>query len=188
MLQKFLNRILVLGLIMTGALPSTAQDTLEIDKSFYYRGIIGAGVGAGSFFIGSNSTLGLDLEVIVERNKTIYSIGGRSMSTFKVSTMNNYMQSYDLTIGRVLKINNLFTSLSLGIAYLEGEEWHKVEDKYQSKKYRTIGFPISVKGFLVPFRFYGIGVDLYANINSASTFYGIYACHQFGLLKKKRNQ
>lgn len=188
MMTKSFLRLLVAFSLLSVALSSVAQDTLTVDKSLYYRGILGGGTGFGRFFVGNNSIIGLDFELMVERNKTVYGIGGKSLSTYKISTMNNYMQSYDLTIGRVLKSNNLFSSLSLGIAYLEGETWHKVADEYESKNYRIIGLPISLKGFIVPFRYYGLGVDLYANINSASTFYGIYVCHQFGLLKRVKKK
>lgn len=168
--------------------PCLAQDTSMLDKSIYYRGILGGGTGSGRIFTNSSSTLGLDLEIMIEKNTILYGLGAKSLSTFNISRYNNYMQSYDLTIGRVLKSNQLFSSLSLGIAYVEGETWQKVEEEYDSKNYRKIGIPISLKGFFVPFRHYGLGVDIYANINGAGTFYGIYFCHQFGLLKKvKKN-
>ncbi len=183
---KFKLLLLIISSSLVLALSSKAQDTLAVDKSLYYRAILGGGTGSGSFFTGKNSMIGFNFELMIERNKTVYSIAGRSLSTFKISNMNNYMQSYDLTIGRVLKSNNLFSSLSLGIAYLEGETWHKIADQYHSKNYQTIGLPISIKGFIVPFRYYGLGVDLYANINSASSFYGIYLCHQVGLLKRMK--
>lgn len=102
--------------------------------------------------------------------------------------MNDYIRSYDLTVGRVLKNNNFFSSLNLGIGYVDGETWHELADGYESKRYKTIGFPISIKGFVVPFRFYGLGIDLYANINKKSSFYGVNLCHQVGLLKRVKKQ
>lgn len=94
MITKSILRLLVFSSLLAVALPTAAQDTVKADKSFYYRGILGGGSGSGRFFTGTNSTLGLDLEFMLERNKTIYGIGGKSLSTFKISIMNNYMQSY----------------------------------------------------------------------------------------------
>ena len=188
MFKKSLLCLFVIISLIAVTLPAVAQDTVGVDKSIYYRGILGGGTGSGSIFTHRNSTLGLDLEIMIEKNKILYGIGAKSLSTFNVSRYNNYMQSYDLTIGRVLKSNNLFSSLSLGIAYIEGETWQKLEAEYESKNFKKIGLPISLKGFFVPFRYYGLGVDIYANINEAGSFYGIYFCHQFGLLKKVKKK
>lgn len=76
MITKTFLRLLVAFSLLAVALPSLAQDTLKVDKSLYYRGVLGGGAGSGRFFTSSNSTIGITLEVMVEKNKTIYGIGG----------------------------------------------------------------------------------------------------------------
>lgn len=188
MVTKYLSRLLLIASFITVDLSSLAQDTLKKDKSLYYRAFIGMGSGSGRSLNTSNSPIGINLEFMVERNKTNFGIDIRTLSTTKMSIMNDYIRSYDLTVGRVLKIKSLFSSLNLGIGYVDGETWHELADGYESKRYKTIGFPVSVKVFIVPFRFYGLGVDLYANINKKSSFYGVNICHQFGLLRKVKKQ
>lgn len=182
MFAKLLGRILGICWFMAIALTSTSQDTLKEDKTFYYRAIIGMGTGSGSFLNNSKSRMGINLEFLVEKNKTIYGFDARSLSMFNVSNMNNYMQSYDLTIGRVLKNKNFFSSFNIGVGYVEGQIWNELSDGYETTRYKTVGFPLSVKGFCIPFLYYGLGVELYANINSKSSFYGVNLCHQFGKL------
>lgn len=54
--------------------------------------------------------------------------------------------------------------------------------RYEKIEHSTIGLPIHFEAFFTPVRFFGIGVILFANINSSQSFGGFCLCIQFGKL------
>jgi hypothetical protein len=71
-----------------------------------------------------------------------------------------------------------FASVSAGIAYTYGR--YSIYDTDNHPEFKTVGLPIEAKVFLKPFPAFGIGVILFANINSEQSIHGYFICFQIG--------
>ncbi|MGI8584486.1 MAG: hypothetical protein ACR2KX_20035 [Chitinophagaceae bacterium] len=170
-----------------------------MNKELYYRLTIGAGFGSGYPLQEENDGISVTGEFAIQREKNVYALGLRSViefDLFSTSYPNNSISSIDITYGKVLINGKFFSSVSAGIGFIEGITRGKYlssggpgwfdPDYYEKIRFYRIGIPISAKMFWVPLRFYGIGLELYVNINIKNTFYGIIFCHQFGKLSPKK--
>lgn len=180
-------------------IPSKAQDSFRKHKKLNYRLTIGAGFGSGYPSQEENDGISVTAEFAIQREKNVYALGLRSVFEFdflSTSYPNNSISSIDITYGKVLINGKFFSSISAGIGFIEGIEKGKflstdgtgwfAPHYYEKIRFYTIGIPITAKMFWVPLRFYGIGLELYVNINIKNTFYGIIFCHQFGKLRPKK--
>lgn len=86
-----------------------------------------------------------------------------------------------------------FISASTGIAYVGGQvrgDPYRVDlirKKYREvRKIQTVGLPVAVQLFWTPFRFIGLGLYGFANINSETTYVSCNLHLQVGRLKTKK--
>jgi len=179
-----------------------SQDSSTIKPITYYRVTIGGGLGKGYPQSASETGIGGSLEATLQRKKKLYSVSTRSLGEigiFNNSNVNNNISSIELMYGKVLSTNTFFCSISGGLGYVYSEEkgefisregvWFFGYYTFEKIKKSTFGIPLSFKIFYIPTKFYGIGLDFYANINANNTFYTASLCHQFGKLRpavKKR--
>ena len=187
-----------------------AQDTLQIDKKLYYRVTIGAGIGYGyplqekhDFGIGAN------IEFALQKQMAVYGLGARGLQEFQIfayANVTNSVSSIDMTYGRIFKKGAFFTSVSGGIGLVIGVQQGKLLSSggggfhsysyYEKLVYHTIGFPLSAKIFWMPRKNNGLiknlsgglGIELFVNINSQKTFYGINLCTQLRFKSPKNKK
>lgn len=194
-MKRYCQFIAILIYVLFNCTFIKAQDTLTEDKKLYYRLTLGAGIGAGypqQDGFGTGGTL----EFALQKQKNAYSIGVRGIEEFEIfaySNVPNSINSIDITYGKVFKNKSFYTSISAGAGLVTGVQkgkfisgsggWFNSNSNYEKITHHTIGFPISAKIFWVPLSFTGVGLELYANINSKNTFYGINLCRQFGKLR-----
>ena len=172
-----------------------SQDTLKTDKKLYYRLTMGVGIGSGYPLQEDDYGIGGNIEFALQKQKAVYSLGISGVQEFQILGVSHPAKSIgsiDLTYGKALKRKSLYASLSAGAGWVTSVQRGKFlssdggwfgTDYYEKITHQTIGFPISVKIFWVPLSFTGVGLELYANINSLHTFYGINICRQFGKLR-----
>lgn len=178
-----------------------SQDTLKTDKKFNCRLTIGVGMGSGPSQE-DDYGIGIMGEFAVQRKNNVYALGIRRVEGLQilgVSHPTNSNNCLDITYGKVFTKGSFFSCISAGIGCIEGIRQGKYlsstggwfgDSYYEKIRFYTIGFPISAKIFWILSRFYGLGIELFVNINK-NTFYGINFSHQFGKLrpaKIKRNK
>ena len=179
-----------------------SQNSSTIKPITYYRVTIGGGLGKGYPQAASETGISASLEATIQRKTKLYSVSTRSLGEigiFNNSNVNNNISSIELMYGKVLSSNTFFCSISGGLGYVYSEEkgefisregiWFFGYYTFEKIKKSTVGIPISFKIVYIPTKFYGIGLDFYANINVNNTFYTASLCHQFGKLRpavKKR--
>lgn len=88
---------------------------------------------------------------------------------------------YELSIlsGLAYKTNLILASISAGLSYVYV---NKYIDSYH-KNFQRIGFPIDAQLFFRFYKYVGIGVNGFANLNSGHSFGGVLLCLQFGDLR-----
>ena len=179
-----------------------SQNSSTIKPITYYRVTIGGGLGKGYPQAASETGISASLEATIQRKTKLYSVSTRSLGEigiFDNSNVNNNISSIELMYGKVLSSNTFFCSISGGLGYVSSQEkgefisregiWFFGYYTFEKIKKSTVGIPISFKIVYIPTKFYGIGLDFYANINANNTFYTASLCHQFGKLRpgvKKR--
>ena len=179
-----------------------SQNSSTIKPITYYRVTIGGGLGKGYPQAASETGISASLEATIQRKTKLYSVSTRSLGEigiFDNSNVNNNISSIELMYGKVLSSNTFFCSISGGLGYVYSQEkgefisreavWFFGYYTFEKIKKSTVGIPISFKIVYIPTKFYGIGLDFYANINANNTFYTASLCHQFGKLRpavKKR--
>ena len=194
--KKFQALLLLIALLHGNFIK--AQDTSKIAIPLYYRLTLGGGLGKGYPLAENDFGIGGIIEFAVQKKTSIYSFGIRGLgelAIFDQSNVNNSISSAEITYGKVFQARSFFAALSAGAGYISALQkgellsreggWFSSVSTYQKISYHTIGFPIAAKIFWLPARVYGIGIELYVNINSRNTFYGINFCHQFGKLKAR---
>ena len=178
-----------------------SQDSSQIKPITYYRITVGGGLGRGYPQSGLEFGLSGIIEIAVQKQKSIYALsvsGQQEIGIFNFSNVQNSISSVNMMYGRVLSANNFFCSISAGVGYVFTEEkgaiisreggWLFGINTYEKLNHSTIGVPISLKTFWVPVKFYGIGIDFNANINSKSSFYSVNFCHQIGKLRAAKKK
>ena len=176
----------------------TAQDSSKTDVPLYYRVTLGGGIGSGYPLQVDGAGIGGLLEFALQRKTSIYSLGIRGVEEFNLldaSTPSNSVSSAEITYGKTFQARSFFASISAGVGYVtslqKGEllqstgSWFG-NSTYEKITHHGIGFPVAAKILWVPCRVYGVGTELYVNINSQHTFYGINICHQLGKLRPRK--
>ncbi|HSN62153.1 MAG TPA: hypothetical protein VLR49_14535 [Ferruginibacter sp.] len=176
-----------------------AQDSSKIAIPLYYRFTLGGGLGRGYPLQADDFGVGGLLEFALQKKTNIYSLGIRGLGElelFEQSNVNNSVSSAEIAYGKVFETRSFFATISAGVGYItvlqKGEllsregGWFSSVNSYQKIVHHTIGLPVAAKIIWVPSRVYGIGTELYVNINSRNTFYGINFCQQLGKLKAKK--
>lgn len=171
------------------------QDT-TMDKKLYYRLTLGAGLGSGYPLQEDDFGIGGTVEFALQKQRNVYSLGIRGIQEFQIfdySNVSNSVSSLDLCYGKSFGKRSFFASVSAGIGLVTFVQqgklistsggWFSSYSNYEKNTAHTIGVPISVKLFWVPLSFTGVGLELFANINSKNTFYGINFSRQFGKLR-----
>ena len=191
--RRFYFMIIFLCFCFTKAI---SQNSSETKTTTYYRVTLGGGLGKGYPQAESETGVGGTLRGTLQRKKNLYTLGTTALGEIKIfnnSNVNNNISSLEFMYGRVLSTNNFFCSINGGLAFLKSEEsgafvsreggWIFGYYTYEKIKRSSIGIPISFQTFWIPAKFYGVGLDFYANINSISSFYTLSFCHQFGKLR-----
>lgn len=171
-------------------------DTSKTKTITYYRFTLGGGLGKGYPQAESQNGVGGTFRAAIQRKKKLYTLGTTGLGEIKIlnySNVNNKISSLEVMYGRVLYANKIFCSISGGLGYINSEEtgafisregsWLFGYYTYEKIQRSSVGIPISFQTFWVPAKFYGIGLDFYANINSINSFYTVSLCHQFGKLR-----
>jgi len=83
-----------------------------------------------------------------------------------------------LLYGRVLSEGSFFASVGAGVAYVEGDYTGLFGDN--EELFATIGLPLEVQLFVRPFRFIGVGIYGFANVNPEQSFTGATFSVQIG--------
>ena len=92
--------------------------------------------------------------------------------------------------GRSWKSKSAMVSISGGLGlvggvrrgdYICSDGWFS--SKYQKCPFSTIGLPLDVQLIWMPFRFLGLGIQGFANLNSEKSFHGLVANLQIGRLR-----
>jgi hypothetical protein len=178
-----------------------AQNSLKKNKELLYRFTMGMGIGSDP----SQETkygIGLMTEFAVQKKNNIYSLGVRRIEEFEIfgggyPTISN--NCLDITYGKALTIEPIFSSISVGLGCLKGIRQGKYlygggwldRGHYENIQYYTVTFPMSAKIFWIPRKSHGlikglnggIGIEIFANFNSKQNFRGINLCTQFGKLR-----
>ena len=173
-----------------------SQDSSKTKTITYYRVTLGGGIGKGYPQAESQSGIGGTFRAAIQREKNLYTVGTTALGEIKIfnySNVNNNISSIEVMYGKVLSSNKFFCSISGGLGYINSEEagafisreggWLFGYYNYERIKKSSVGIPISFQTFWIPTKFYGIGLDFYANINSINSFYTVSLCHQFGKLR-----
>ena len=202
--------LVITFLLFIPFLSAKAQDSVKINKKLYYRVTIGFGVGSGYPLQGNDFGIAGMLEVAIQKNNSLFSLGIRNLEELEiifVPNVINSIQSIDVTYGRVFKKNAFYNSVSGGLGLVTSVQQGKIlpgagsglsggfsssffdiNNTYEKIVKHTIGFPISAKLFWISSKFRrtnkkagsGLGIELFININSISTFYQMNFCFQFG--------
>lgn len=122
-------------------------------------------------------------------------MGATELNVLGGYNVDNSISCFGITYGKAFQRKELFAGISAGIGLVTSQErgifisseggWFGISN-YEKIRRHSIGFPISAKILGVPSRVYGIGIEVYANLNRISSFYGINLCHQFGKLRPKK--
>ncbi len=133
-----------------------------------------AGYGAGTFAenlidlnltgeLKNNWILTGNVQVEMDARKTYAQPGVVELST------------YNLLIGKLHHFgNSLFTtSIGLGVVHRNSFDTNSAGATLNEVDENTIGLPINVQGFYLPFKWGGIGLNGYVNLNTLQTIAGV---------------
>lgn len=194
-LQSFFYLISIVMLFAPGG-KLIAQDTSVRTKKILSRLTLAGGLGLGVPEQRGNYGFGSYVEFAIQKRESLYAIGVRELIEFDIfstSNVQNKVGSVDLTYGKAYTKGNFYASLNAGFGYttvvVKGSlisrqgGWLFSHSIYEKLSANTIGIPISCKIMWLPAKFYGIGLELYANLNGVNSFYGFNMAHQFGKLR-----
>lgn len=198
-MEKFKKIFLCSCCFFWCSIKSIAQDSLSNKQVIYFRITAGGGIGKGYPQSEGQIGIGGSLEAAIQKKNNLYSLGIRTLGEFVLfnnTNVHNNINSADIMYGKVLSAHVFFCSISGGISYVYSEQegdlisrevgWFFGRYNYQSIKTASVGLPLSFKTMWIPTKYYGIGIDFYANINRINSFYSINFCHQFGRLRPSR--
>ena len=173
-----------------------SQDSSAENPIIYYRITLGGGLGKGYPQNYSETGIGGTFKIAVQRKKSLYTLSTTAVgeiALFDNSNVNNNISSIEVMYGKVLSTNKFFCNISGGLGFIRSQEkgafisregfWLFGYYNYEKINKSTIGIPISFQTFWIPTKFYGVGLDFYANINANNSFYVVSFCHQFGKLR-----
>jgi hypothetical protein len=95
--------------------------------------------------------------------------------------------------GAISKRRFGFVSAAAGLAVVGGVKrgaflrreggWFSIRDVYEVRHFHTVGMPLEAQAFFTPLPFFGLGLELYANLNPVRSYKGLNFCLQFGRLR-----
>ena len=193
--------VIMLICIVATSISLIAQVSDKHKTPLYYRLTLGGGLGKG-FPLQETGEVGIGgtIEFAVQKKNNVYALGVTGISEFDLlsgSNVHNSVSSWGITYGKAIQQKSFFSSISGGLSLVTGEQkgnfissaggWFGMH-YYEKIKAHTVGFPISAKFLWTPSTVYGLGLEVYANLNSLGSFYGINFCHQFGKLRPKKTK
>jgi len=141
---------------------------------------ISAGIGGGLF--AGTEGLGLQLQTAHQRGKHLYSIRGAVVAEILGDAV------YDLGVlyGRAWAEGRTFLSLSSGVGLVVTEECPGLFTGGSCRTRHALGLPVSAEVFGRLTHFFGIGFQLFANVNSSQSFFGGLVGVQVGSLGSRK--
>ena len=141
------------------------------EKNFW----INLGLGKGSV---TQNAAALSANATYQSGKNVVTL--RAVGTGEL--FGKSVGDYGLLYGRTLKQEQVFVSVGVGLAVVEGTISHGLFSN-KEKIGPTIGIPVEAQLFWRPFRFLGIGLYGFANLNPEEPFVGATLSFQFGKLR-----
>ena len=185
-------KIVVFILLLIYAQSLYSQKTIDSTLLIFGTG------GVGGF--DTEKTGGIDAQFSIDFQKKhdqwkIRYIGGSELNLFG-PTPNETFNDIGVLYGRVANYKNIQFSISGGLgivtgimrgAYLSSSPGFFSFSKYERRPYTTYGIPLEAEFNYNPFKFLGLGVIVFANINPESSFWGINFMWKIGKVRQKRN-
>jgi hypothetical protein len=194
--HKFLFLLITINIF---SIRNYAQDTSNIDKRFFVKITLGAGIGSG---YPKQQALGLSGlgEIALSKEKNFISIGTRGITEFDIlaaSNVTNSLSTAEVTYGRLFQKNKIAFIAALGVSYITFQEKGAIIPRntgfqlfsstdYEKVNYYSIGLPISLKLFFDSKKKRGWLFEIFGNINNKIPLVGFNIANQFILYKTKR--
>lgn len=191
-----MNKILLSIIICTSCNSIvSAQDSTD-KKAIFYWASLGGGICRTDKV--SDITLGSNLEIALQKDKTVYLIsyreGGEGFrNLLSSSNVRNKITSVEFSYGRVYRKNRLIAIVNAGPAFIKSTFKGELLEStggcffssytYEEKTAHGIGLALSAKLILATSKYFGLSFEPYANLNSASSFYGFNINLLFGNLR-----
>lgn len=184
LMNKLLSFLVVLGIFASYCQPALAQ----IDRNMGSVNNTWLNLGIGG------STHGLTGQISLSVQNGIHLITLRYVSNTEFNIMGPTPSEsvWDISIlyGRSWESRLAMASISGGLGlvggirrgdYIRSNGWFS--STYQKCPFSTVGFPVDIQLFWLPFRFLGFGIQGFANLNSEESFYGFVLGLQVGRLR-----
>lgn len=146
----------------------------SVQKKYYW---VNLGAGSGSisknaFALSANATYQFGNNLLTLRAAGTGELFGKSIG------------DYGLLYGLPLKQEQVFISIGVGLAFVEGSISHGLFSLIPPEKIGpTIGIPLEVQLFWRPTRFLGMGLYGFANLNPEEPYVGVTLSFQLGKLR-----
>ena len=189
-----MRNILIILTTVSLLFPSISKGQDSSKRAFNINRLtLGYGIGFDSYPDNRNLNFAISIDYSIQKNKNLFTLGCHSsneMNFILGPRPNNRVNSYEITYGRTHTKGDYFFALSGGMSYNHRIERGKYlysesilgPDHYEKIGVSTLGVPISIRSVWNVFRKYGVGLELYANINKTS-YYCITLISQFGNLR-----
>ena len=189
----------LLFLLFTSLLAQAQNDLRNND--LFYSISIGAGIGKSPNFEDGNYGIGGMMDVTLQKNKSLATIGYRGTGELGVMASSSplrTMTSIDLLYGRLLTDNKLIITIHTGIGlvgnlerglFLYSGSGFLSRSYYEKIKMHTVGLPVSSKALIPLAKHFALGLEGYLNINNQNTFYGVNisaSFNKYALNKKEK--
>ena len=180
--MKYLKSLFLLLLIYLAA-PKVCYSQFEISETpegFPTRHSFWVDGGVGYTTLGSGAIGNITYQPLDSFIVSVGAAGSRDLATHLVQSMEYYA-----TGGLVFKGKKSVASFELGPSY--GAYFHYEPDFNThlliTTEYRKTGLAIQGKYFYTPIKYFGIGVQIFADINGYQTAGQISLCLAFGLVR-----
>jgi len=179
-MKSLIVLIILLLRMMTGF--SQIENSSKSDTS-----LIGfeGGIGPSSLFIG------VGFSGWYEKNHTVFQLNMYSSENLAIFSPVIAMNELNFSVGKSFTTKYLRFTATTGIAVVQGQNvvdtisgtgWF--DDTYIYKKYQTIGLPLQAGAWFYPFKYLGIGLKAYGNINPRVSYSGLLVSLAVGRLKQ----
>tara|TARA_R110002111_G_scaffold174271_1_gene239801 strand:- start:596 stop:1150 length:555 start_codon:yes stop_codon:yes gene_type:complete len=163
-----------------------SQDSIPKIKKYW----IDSGIGITTK-IDDQNYLAFNMSLNYVQNKAMYKLRFLGVTEFNLFGQSESVVTIGALIGK--HYSNKFLQISflggLGIAVNEelttniigstGSGWFS-SSLYETKKSTSLSIPLEIEFFFKPIKFYGIGISLFADINSSKPSFGILLKSGFG--------
>ena len=145
------------------------------------RGWLSFGFGAagGSTFDGPAGLLSVSYRSEIGLLRARLLNTGPLLSNLTATGAVNDIIELGATYGLVYESSPVMLSASAGAAVL----WIDTQRERGAERTVTLGIPVIVDAWYVPFRFFGIGASAYGTVNTTATYGGFAVCLGFGKLR-----